>query len=64
MTATDDRVTVLSLLAGCSERTGWLIVFEDGTRRHADTAEGAAEALGAAGASLARVVRLDRVRAS
>lgn len=64
MTATDDRVTVLSLLAVCPQRRGFLIVWEDGTRVHADTAEGAAEALGAGTAALASVVCLDRVWAT
>ncbi len=64
MTAADDRVTVLSLLADSPHRTGFLIVFEDGTRVHADTAEGAAEALGAGSAALASVVCLDRVWAT
>lgn len=64
MTATDDRVAVLSLLAGCPHRTGFLIVWEDGTRVHADTAEGAADALRDGSGRVGSVVRLDRVWAT
>lgn len=64
MTATDDRVTVLSLLAGYTARTGWLIVADDGTSTHVEADGAVCEAIKASGGALARVVNLDRVWAT
>lgn len=54
---------VLSLIAGRPERTGWLVVAEDGTSTHFATLEAVPAALRASGTPLARVVCLDRVGA-